>query len=266
MREEFKPAIEALQTDLADLERQVLETKLVINRLCIRAGMDPLYPDANAATSSSVSSVRPDSFYGKSITTAAREFLDMRRNAGVGPATPREVYEALAKGGYTFEAKDETTAIIGVRATLRKSSSIFHRLPNGTYGLLGWYPNAKPSRGDDDDDDYAGTRSARRRQPIKKKGRAGSSKKAKEKEDSEPKAERIKKELVSLLSGGPRNRANILKHMIARGIMGHEQNPLANLSAYLSRWKDLVTNDAEGSWSLVGQKNEPQRGEARAAQ
>jgi hypothetical protein len=268
MREEFKPAIEALQTDLADLEKQVLDTKLVINRLCVRAGMEPLYPDASATTSSTVSAVRSDSFYGKSTTTAAREFLEMRRSAGLGPATPREVYEALAKGGYTFEAKDATTAIIGVRATMRKSSAIFHRLPNGTYGLLSWYPNAKPVREDDNDIDEA-PRSARKRLSVvrKKKGNVGgTAKRSAGKETHEPKADRIKRELTAYLSDGSHNRADILKHMIEKRLMGYEQNPLANLSAYLSRWKDLVTNDAEGNWSLVGQKNEPQRGEARAAQ
>src|ERR1700733_3866245 len=84
MREQFQPAIEALQSDLADLERQVTETKQVINRLCVRAGIDPLYPDATATSTNTVGALRPDSFYGKSITTAAREYLDMRRAAGLG--------------------------------------------------------------------------------------------------------------------------------------------------------------------------------------
>lgn len=257
MREEFKPAIEALQTDLADLEKQVLDTKLVINRLCVRAGMEPLFPDASAASTSSMSAVRPDSFYGKSVTTAAREFLEMRRSAGLGPATPREVYEALIKGGYTFEAKEVITAIIGLRATLRKSSSIFHRLPNGTYGLLSWYPNARPARDDDGDDGngHTGRAGPKRRGTAKaakgKRAKARAPAKSNAKNDGSSKADKIRKELVIFLANGPQNRATILHHMKDKKLLGTEQNPLANLSAYLSRWKDLVTNDSEGNWALV---------------
>ena len=139
MREEMKPAIDALLIDLADQEKQVIETKLLINRLCTRSGMEPMFPDAAAASGSgAVGSIRPDSFYGKVLSTAAREYLEMRRSANLGPATPRDVYEALAKGGYASNAKEETTQIVMVRDTLRKNSSIFHRLPNGTYGLLIW--------------------------------------------------------------------------------------------------------------------------------
>ncbi len=152
MREEFEPAIKALQGDLAELERQAFETKQVINRLCTRAGMEPLYPDATLAASPSMGTLRSDSFYGKAITTAAREYLEMRRSAALGPATPREVYEALAKGGYTFDTAEEVHAIISVRSTLRKNSGIFHKLPNGTYGLLSRYPKAKAARNEEDEE------------------------------------------------------------------------------------------------------------------
>lgn len=41
--------------------------------------MEPLFPDAAAgASSAGVASIRPDSFYGKVLNTAAREYLDMR--------------------------------------------------------------------------------------------------------------------------------------------------------------------------------------------
>jgi hypothetical protein len=152
MREAFKPAIDALEADLADLERQAFETKQVINRLCVRAGIDPLYPDATLAASASIGTLRSDSFYGKGITTAAREFLEMRRAAGLGPASPREVYEALVKGGYAFETAEDVHGVISVRGTLRKSSGVFHRLPNGLYGLLEWYPKAKAVRNESEND------------------------------------------------------------------------------------------------------------------
>src|ERR1043166_1968721 len=145
MREEFRPAIEALQRDLADLERKVNETKTTINRLCEIAGSPAIYADVGATTQPSVTSIKGDTFYGKVLTTAAREYLEMRKAANLGPATPREIYEALVKGGFAFETKVEANAITGLRATLRKNSSIFHRLPGprGEYGLLAWYPRAK---------------------------------------------------------------------------------------------------------------------------
>jgi len=157
MREEFRPAIDLLQKDLAELERKIAETKMTINRLHEAAG-DPLpYPEAELSNKKGgiprhrSTRIRPDTFYGKPITTAAREYLEMRKSADMGPASPREVFEALKLGGYRFSTKDETNAMIGVRATLRKNSSIFHRLPSGEYGLLSWYPNAKAPKDDSDD-------------------------------------------------------------------------------------------------------------------
>lgn len=245
MRDEFKPAIDALLADLVEQERQVVDTKLVINRLCQKAGVDVMFPDAAAAAGPTVSSIRPDSFYGKVLSTAAREYLEMRRTANLGPATPREVYEALVKGGYAPDAKDETTAIISVRATLRKNSSIFHRLPNGTYGLLSWYPNAKPQRDDEDDEAEA--------RPVKSKivRKVPKKKPARETASEVPKATRLREELKAFLAHGKRHKADILKHMIDKGILGSEEDPGANLSTYLSRSKDLVKNDGEGNWSLV---------------
>ncbi len=153
MREEFRPAIEALQRDLADHEAKVIETKTTINKLCEVAGEPPLYPDVGEKSQPSITNLRADTFYGKVLTTAAREYLEMRKAANLGPATPREVYEALLSGGFAFDAKDETNAISGVRQTLRKNSSIFHRLPNGEYGLLAWYPKAKKPKQNDDEDE-----------------------------------------------------------------------------------------------------------------
>jgi hypothetical protein len=80
------------------------------------------------------------------MSTAAREYLEMRRTMSLGPASPREVYEALTDGGFSFDTKDEQIVLVSLRATLRKSSSIFHRLPNGQYGLLKWYEHVKAER------------------------------------------------------------------------------------------------------------------------
>lgn len=146
MRPEFVPAIEALERDLQELQRKVVETKRTINRLCEVAGGPARYADLDEQSSPGITSIKADTFYGKVLHTAAREYLEMRRVASLGPASPREIFEALRKGGYQFDTKDDTTAMVGLRAVLRKNSSIFHKLPNGQYGLLSWYPNAKQRR------------------------------------------------------------------------------------------------------------------------
>jgi len=159
MRDELRPAIEALQVDVGRQERELIETKKTVNRLCEMAGMAPAYPDTGEVTQAAIASIRADTFYGKVMHTAAREYLDMRKAAGAGPATPREIYENLKKGGFAFDTKVEANAITGLRATLRKNSGIFHRLPGGEYGLLSWYPKAKApkaasaSTSDEDNDE-----------------------------------------------------------------------------------------------------------------
>ena len=77
------------------------------------------------------------------MTAAIRNYLEIRKSSGLGAATVTEIYRAIRDGGYKFEAKSEEIAQIGVGNALRKTSSVFHRLPNGQYGLLGWYPSAK---------------------------------------------------------------------------------------------------------------------------
>jgi hypothetical protein len=153
MSDAFAPAIAALQSDLAEAERKARELKSTINVLCKHAGVPELYPNVETETSGpSVTSIRADTFYGKVINTAAREFLEMRKAAGLGPATPREIYDAMVAGGFQFETKSEQVALVSLRSNLRKNSKTFHKLPNGQYGLLSWYPNAKATKPSDDDD------------------------------------------------------------------------------------------------------------------
>lgn len=154
MREEFNPAIQALQADLMELERKANEIKSAINTLCRHAGREELYPNIGEASgSASLAQLRADTFYGKPIGQAAREYLEMRRAAGSGPAKPREIYEALVKGGMQFGSDDEQSALVTLRATIRKNSKTFHKLPNGEYGLLAWYPKAKAAKSSDEGND-----------------------------------------------------------------------------------------------------------------
>jgi hypothetical protein len=67
----------------------------------------------------------------------------MRRQQDLGAAQVAEIYEALIKGGYQFQAKNDEVARQSLRNSLAKNTVTFHKLPNGRFGLLSWYPNAK---------------------------------------------------------------------------------------------------------------------------
>ena len=69
--------------------------------------------------------------------------LANHRRAELIAATVNEIYDGLIAGGYQFDAKDALNAKRGLRISLTKNSSTFYRVPNGRYGLLVWYPNAK---------------------------------------------------------------------------------------------------------------------------
>ncbi len=93
-----------------------------------------------------ITALRAYTFYGKVLTTAAREyFLAMRKAANLGLTSVRDIYVNLKKGGYPFETEDDN-AMTGIRQVLRKNSGILHRLPNGEWGLTGWYERIKESR------------------------------------------------------------------------------------------------------------------------
>lgn len=158
-------AIDALEQRLTDYERKANSLIEVINDLRKEDGLPPRGPfggggdGVRGAGSASVTQIKPDTFYGKKLQTAAREYLEMRKLQNMGPATPREIYDSITQGGFKFEAKDANTALVGLRALLRKRTAFFHRLPNNTYGLTSWYPDLKKPKEasavveDEDEDD-----------------------------------------------------------------------------------------------------------------
>ena len=161
----LKSAIATLQRQLQHKERmaneiygQIIAVRESINLLRSQAGLPPLFPDdggggvtrTNSGTETlsmpsgqAAGQINSDAFYGKRQATAIREYLEMRRAAGLGPAKPREIYDALRQGGYQFKAKEDETALVGMRALLRKMNSTFHKVPGtSAYGLRSWYPHA----------------------------------------------------------------------------------------------------------------------------
>jgi hypothetical protein len=157
-------AIETLERRLAEMERKANALVDVINDLRREDGLPPRPPFSGGGGGSgadavsgaaALTQIKPDTFYGKKMQTAVREYLEMRRLQNLGPATPREIYSAITSGGYQFDAKDETNALVGLRALLRKRTAFFHKLPNGTYGLTSWYPDAKRPKPSEEIDDEA---------------------------------------------------------------------------------------------------------------
>lgn len=171
MSSELNPAIALLEGKLREVEKSAGELRSTINFLRKEAGMQPL-PEGGIgsdAGGSAVSEIRPDTFYGKKLQTAVREYLAMRKQQNLGPAKPREIYDAITAGGYQFEASSAEVALIGMRSMMRKRTQFFHKLPNGTYGLTSWYPNARAQKvatgpaavdAEDDDDEASETQSA----------------------------------------------------------------------------------------------------------
>lgn len=169
-RPELIPAIDALVEELVDIDRQAAELRNTINLLCRRAGLEQRYAEIDSsAHAAAATSIKPDTFYGKRMQTAAREYLEMRKRAESGPAKPREIFDALTMGGFRFDTKDETNSLVSLRAMLRKNSGTFHKLPNGEYGLKAWYPNAKPSKEESDGREISPSKTKPARKRIRKR-------------------------------------------------------------------------------------------------
>ena len=150
MSAELMPAIALLEGEYDELERNANALLATINLLRSRAGMPPKAPGGGAGPGAgnavTLTQIKSDTFYGKKMQTAIREYLEMRRAAGDGPATPRQIFDAITAGGFKFDASTDQVALVGMRALLRKRTQFFHRLPNGTYGLTVWYEHLKTPR------------------------------------------------------------------------------------------------------------------------
>ena len=140
MSDKLNSAVEALEEELQMQLTGVAETKRMINGLLRRMGKEPAYAEEMEAVQSAT--IRADQFYGKQFATAAREYLEMRRNRGAVEAT--EILQGLKTGGFDFAGTGwkEKDYLRMISISLAKNTATFHRLPNGTFGLLNWYPDA----------------------------------------------------------------------------------------------------------------------------
>ena len=146
-------AIEVFKNRVKDKEDELSRLKKAVNDMARDLGLPPVYASVASESTATLTSLRGDQFYGQGLSTAIRMYLEMRKASGLSSASVGDIYEAVKAGGYKFETKDEDNAKTGVRNTLRKNTAQFHRLPSGEYGLLSWYPNAKPAKSESDDNE-----------------------------------------------------------------------------------------------------------------
>jgi hypothetical protein len=143
MSEHISQAIADLEEKLRPIEEQAKGLRQAINQLCKVSGLPERYTTDDE---SAPLAIRSDEFYGQPLSTAVRKYLELRKATGQSAATVAQIYDALAAGGYKFESKNDGYAKRGLRQSLTKNSGIFHKLPNGEYGLLSWYPEAQARR------------------------------------------------------------------------------------------------------------------------
>jgi len=135
-------AIEVLLKKLEAQEKVVIDTKRIINSLLEMMGKSPKFKDTELEKSQNI--IRPDMYYGKRLATCVREYLDMKGNA----CTAKEILDALQQGGFNFVPLEwqEKSRLRNLSISIAKNTSSFHRLPNGTFGLLSWYPDIQKKK------------------------------------------------------------------------------------------------------------------------
>ncbi len=149
MSDHIRKTIDDALAELKTHEEAVLSTKKLVNQLCLFGKMPILFPNLDESQSSPTTGVTRNAFYGQPLSKCVREYLEWRRASGLTKeATLDEIMVALKQGNYDLATitKDEDGQKRGVAISLAKNTSTFHKLPNGDFGLLAWYPNAKAKK------------------------------------------------------------------------------------------------------------------------
>jgi hypothetical protein len=148
MSDRLSGAIEELELQLQEQELEVANTKKLINSLLKRLGEQPRYNDV---ATEGIGSMRADEYYGKTVTTAVQMYLERRHTA----LSVEDITRGLAQGGFDFKGMkwSENAYVRNVAISLSKNPTMFHKLPNGTWGLTPWYPNAAVAKKDKSDKD-----------------------------------------------------------------------------------------------------------------
>jgi hypothetical protein len=140
MDDKVMSALEVLKERVARSEATTADLKRAANALAMAEGLPPIYTEIVDPSRASFG-LRADEFANQATPgAAARAFLKLRSQA----ASLDEIHDALIRGGFAFgEGVGDTKAAL--RIALGKDANV-HRLPNGAYGLLEWYPAKKRER------------------------------------------------------------------------------------------------------------------------
>lgn len=149
MLEHLKKTLEDAMSELAKREAAVVETKKFINSLCVFSKQPPMFADLGEVSAVKKTTIERNAYYGQPLATCVGSYLEMRNTAGlVKEATLDEIMAALKEGGFDLStiSPGEDGQKRGVAITLAKNTQKFHRLPNGDFGLLSWYPGVRAKR------------------------------------------------------------------------------------------------------------------------
>jgi hypothetical protein len=136
MSDKLSGAVEELEVQLQEQLQEAVTTKKLINSLLKRMGQPERYTDTGEVSGGPV---RGDMYYGKAFATAVQMVLDRIGHA----STPADILKSLEEGGFDFRPLNWGDAIRmrNVAISMAKNK-VFHKLPNGTFGLAAWYDAA----------------------------------------------------------------------------------------------------------------------------
>lgn len=139
MKKKLSAAVDVLLEELEKQVQQVAETKNTINALLAASGESPRFEDVEAEKIGG-GTIQRAQFYGKPLATAVTEFLQIRKHV----CTAEEILAGLEEGAFDFKAQGwkDKLRLRGLAISLAKNSQTFHKLPDGSFGLVNWYDQA----------------------------------------------------------------------------------------------------------------------------
>lgn len=164
--EKVEQAIGVLKEKVVAKEKDLNQMKRIVNELCTSLGEEPIYvlSSEEPGLTGTMPTLKGHEFYMQPLAVVIADILKMNK----GPATVKEIYEQMIVGGYEFGASSNVNAMRGLRISMSKNVTKFHKLPNGKFGLTEWFPELKSK---------IQTKPKKRKKKKKRKKRAARSKK-----------------------------------------------------------------------------------------
>lgn len=146
MEEKLIEAIEVLKQKVEQQAKALNDAKKAVNQFCVLIGEQPVYEISGEPEIGQIATnLKGHEYYMKGLATVIGDILE-RRGVNNGPMTIKEIYEQMKAGGYKFETKSDDNAMRNIRISMTKNSVTFHKLPNGKFGLVKWFPELKEKK------------------------------------------------------------------------------------------------------------------------